>query len=252
MPPTRSGLTTRTIPAALSRVALIRPRTVIGYVSASIEPCTLRLLDFATPTPNCVQNSMNAFTARPVRNAMSENAERRPTDDRTSTEAVREPPHRERAEHDERTRSRADEHDRAAADAERISDVGREHTQRRARQFVESHDREQHRKHPHAAALQTLPQRHRLVADTGKLGVGQDDLLAALRLRGLTECLLREHRGRQRRRRLGTTECRAFSHRSPMCPVERGPSRPRGLLAPHVRRWKILLLHSTPRALGGA
>ncbi len=52
----------------------MRPRTVIGYVSASIEPCTLRLLDFATPTPNCVQNSMNAFTARPVRNAMSENA----------------------------------------------------------------------------------------------------------------------------------------------------------------------------------
>ena len=236
MPPTSSGLTTRTIPRGAVRVAPIRPRTVIGYVSASIEPCTVRLFDLATPAPNCVPEQHERVDREAGEERHEREREARPADDRTSPVAVGEPPHRQRAEHDERTRGRADEDDRAAADAEGISDVGREHTERGARQFVERHDREQHRKHPHAAALQTLPQRHRLVADTGKLGIGQDDLLAALRLRGLTECLLREHRGRQRRRRLGTTECRAFSHRSPMCPVERGPSRPRGLLAPDVRR----------------
>lgn len=45
----------------------------IGYVSAISEPCTGRLLDFAMPTPNCVQNNMNALTASPERNTIAEN-----------------------------------------------------------------------------------------------------------------------------------------------------------------------------------
>ena len=42
--------------------APIRPRTPIGYVSASIDPCTGSVFDFATPTPSRAQNSWNAFT----------------------------------------------------------------------------------------------------------------------------------------------------------------------------------------------
>ena len=46
--------------------ALMRPRTPMGYWSAMRDHCTEMVFALDTPTPSCVQKSMNAFTASPV------------------------------------------------------------------------------------------------------------------------------------------------------------------------------------------
>jgi hypothetical protein len=74
IPATSRGLSAPTVLAAPAFAVAIRPRTPIGYVSASIEPCTGNVLDFATPTPKRARKNKKAFDARPHANTISENA----------------------------------------------------------------------------------------------------------------------------------------------------------------------------------
>ena len=59
--------------AAPATVAFTRPRTAIGYASATSEPCTGYVFDFATPAPKRPTKSANAFAAKPHANTITEN-----------------------------------------------------------------------------------------------------------------------------------------------------------------------------------
>ena len=109
MPPTSTGLSDADHPRrAVAIAAFIRPRTRDRVrVGDAASRARGRLFDFATPTPNRVQNSMNALTARPQEQRHEREAEARPADDRAAPEAVGQPPHRQRAEHEERARRRS-------------------------------------------------------------------------------------------------------------------------------------------------
>ena len=124
----------------------------------------------------------------------------RPADDRHALDAVGEPAHRDRAEHEERRRRRGDEDDRALADPERPLDLGPEHVDRRALELVEREQEPEHDEHELAADLERVRERDRLGVDAREQIVGEDDLLAGALVRLLAGVLLVEHRRRERRR----------------------------------------------------
>ena len=76
-------------------------------------------------------------------------------------EAVGEPAHRQRAEHEERAGRGGEEDDHAVADAERVADVGREHAEGRALELLERRSAAAARRRSAVPACRDpLPQRH--------------------------------------------------------------------------------------------
>ena len=118
----------------------------------------------------------------------------------TRLHTVGEPPHRDRAEHEERRRRRRDEHDRALADPERSLDLGPEHVDRRALELVEREQQPEHDEHELAAGTERVRERHRLGVDARKQLVREDDLLAGALVRLLAFVFFFENRRRERRR----------------------------------------------------
>ncbi len=118
-------------------------------------------------------------------------------DDRRALVAVGQPAHREGTEDDERAGRSADEDDHAVADPEAVTDVGRQHPQRRALEVLDPVEQEQHGEGEGATDGQPLSERHLLAADAGEQVVSEEDLLVLVG--GLPFGLRREDGVGQRR-----------------------------------------------------
>ncbi len=137
MPPTSTGLMAPISRPLPKLVALSRPRTPIGYVSATSDGWTVVFEDLATPTPRRARKRVKALTARPDRKTKTEKMTaaaamiggRRK---RSASQPMGRAPSTMNAR-----RRRADEDDHAVADAEAVADVGGEHAERGALEVLD-------------------------------------------------------------------------------------------------------------------
>ena len=109
-------------------------------------------------------------------------------DDARPPAPVRQVPHRQRPEHQERARGGGDEGDDTVGDAEGVSNVGSEDAQRGVLEFVEAVQQQQDRERERATAQQTLLEGHRLLADSGERVVVEEQV-SLERLGGLAVSL---------------------------------------------------------------
>ncbi len=166
----------------------MRPRKLIGYVSARSDPCTLCVDACDTPAPKRAQKNRKMLVARPERKTMMPKKNVAQRDDRGAAVAVGQPAHGQDAEHQEGAGDPGHEDDDARAHSERRLDVGREDAQAGALEVVQGHDDRQDHERRGAAPSQALPQRRPLLARPRQEILGKEHLLFVL---GRAEAVLR-------------------------------------------------------------